>query len=192
MTTETPLAKLYRDACRDDARLLADVDVADLIDLAQGRLAGERRARLVGAMASSPALADAYRLAKAGGEWSQALAGDLSRETGGIATVRRQPLFARGHSRPAARRYPLALAAAVGAMAVGAVFFAQRMQTQAPSGVDGDFASVAAMHGDVDDTIAAGSFEGFTHASPGGEDVIFTTRDAGSDSDRIFSYGRRS
>lgn len=188
MTTETTIAKLYRDACRDDARLLADVDVADLIDLAQGRLAGERRVRLVEAIASSPALANAYRLAKAGGEWSQALSADLARESAGGATVRHLPVR---QMLPAARRYPFAMAAAVGVMAIGAVFVAQRMHTQALPGIDGDFASATATPGSTDDSIASGSFEGLARA-PADADVIFTTRDVGSQNDHIFSFGKRS
>ena len=57
MKTETTLESLYRNACRDDARLLAQVDATDLVELAQGRLAGERRQRVVEALAASPSLA---------------------------------------------------------------------------------------------------------------------------------------
>lgn len=185
MTTEATIAKLYRDACREDGPLPADLPVADLIDLAHGRLAGERRARLVNAIASSPALASAYRLAKAGGEWSRALAADLARESGRSGIVRALPTR---QARPAlaVRRHPLALAAAVGVMAIGAVFVTQQLRSPV-AGVDGDFASASAYGGG--DAIASHSFDaaGRTHAA----DVIFTTQDV-SDNDRIFRFGKGS
>ena len=188
MMTEATLAKLYRDACQGNDRLPADFDIADLIDLAQGRLAGERRARLVDAIAASPALASVYRLAKAGGAWSHALAADLAQEaTSRGATVHRLP---KRHVRPAvaARRYPLAMAAAVGAMAVGALFVAQQLQAPAEDVVGDDFTSAPA-HG-TSDAIASHSFDP-SGRSPSNADVIFTTRDV-ANSDRIFSFGTES
>ncbi len=184
--TEIKLAALYRDACTADRQLLADVDVAELIDLAHGRLAGARRAQLVDAIAASPSLAQAYRLAKASGDWSTLVAADLARGAGRGANVHAMPVR---HSRPAVavRRHRFAVAAAVSAMAVGAVFVSQRLEspTHADTGYAMDVGSVAGS-----DAIALMSFDA-PSGRTGNPDVIFTSR-THVDSDRIFAFGKGS
>lgn len=157
--TEHNLARLYQASCRDDAAALDAVTPAELVDLAEGRLAGPRRAAVVEAIAASPSLAQAWRLARA----SRAAALELSQ---GIADARRataRPL----HARPALRR--LALAATVSAVAVGSVFMARQLGPEA--GVPGLV---------EEDAIATAGFDG-----RGDDDRIFSSR-SGMEPDRIF------
>ncbi len=176
--TDTTLAKLYRDACNADDRAFDDVDIGELIDLAEGRLAGERRFRLVAAIAQSPRLASAYRMAKAGGEWSRTVAADLAQQPSAPSVRRVVPLRT-----SVVRRQRFALAAAVSAMAIGAVFVGQRMS--APDADAGLASAVDAAVADSD-AILAVSF-----GRNGDADVIFSAR-TGEDDDRIFSFGRGS
>lgn len=179
--TDNALANLYRNACADDAALLADIDPRDLVDLAQGRLAGAQRQRVVAAIAQSPSLAAAYRLARASADWAQALAADMAGETAPAGNVRALPM--RTAKVTSIRRHPFALAAAVSAMAIGAVFVGQRLQAPVDPFADG-MADIAALQGD---SIAAASFDNGRY----GEDRIFsfgTSRDAGGE-DGIFGQG---
>ncbi len=168
--TDNTLASLYRAACVQDAQLLHGVDPRDLLDLAQGRLAGEKRQQLVAAIAESPSLAAAYRVAKASGDWAQTLSADLAGECRKpAAVVRSQPARV-----VALRRHPFAMAAAVSAMAIGAVFVGQRLQ--AP--VDPFAENLARIADPGEDSIAVASFDG----GRSGEDRIFsfgTSREAG-------------
>ena len=177
MTTDATLESLYRNACRDDARLLAQVDAIDLVELAQGRLAGERRQRVVETIAASPSLAAAYRMAKAGGEWAQGVSAELKAGSVAPSVVRALPLR---RNAPAARRF--AMAAAVSAMAIGAVFVGSRMES--PAFVDSDFAGMSGQRGE--DAILAASFGPRDDA-----DVIFSSR-SDAESDRIFAFGKGS
>lgn len=182
--TDNTLATLYRNACAEDARLLAEVDPRDLLDLAQGRLAGERRQRLVAAIAQSPSLAAAYRLARASGEWAQSLSAELAGEAQTTRTATVHALPARPARVATLRRHPFALAAAVSAMAIGAVFVGQRLQAPVDPFADG-MADVAALQGD---SIASASFDAGRAAA---DDRIFsfgTARDSGGD-DGIFGQG---
>lgn len=160
--TDNTLARLYRDACVEDPALLGSVDPRDLVDLAQGRLAGEKRQQLVAAIAASPSLAAAYRVARASGDWAQALSTDLAQ------TRRKQTDVVK--AQPARvvtfRRHPLAMAAAVSAMAIGAVFVGQRLQ--AP--VDPFAEDLARIVETREDSIAVASFD----AGRAGEDRIFS------------------
>lgn len=185
--TDLKLAAIYRDACVEDRQRLADVDVSELIDLANGRLAGERRALLVDAIAASPSLAQAYRMAKASGDWSRLVAADLAREAVPAPSVRASPLR---QARPAiaARRHRFAMAAAVSAMAVGAVFVSQRLESPTPS-FDQVHAIEASALGTAD-AIMLTSFDA-PRGNGGHADVIFTARSVG-DSDRIFAFGKGS
>lgn len=178
MTTEATLAQLHRNACRDDAHLLAQVDAGDLVDLAQGRLAGERRQQVIEAIAASPSLAAAYRMAKASAAWSQDVAAELKDRTGADRSIRALPTR---RTRPAARRF--AMAAAVSAMAVGAVFVGGRLES--PGTMEAGFTDVptSGAHGDA---ILAASF-----GQQGDADTIFSARSA-ADSDRIFTFGKGS
>lgn len=183
--TDNTLATLYRNACADDARLLADVDPRDLLDLAQGRLAGERRQRLVAAIAQSPSLAAAYRLAKASGDWSQSLSAELAGDvlTTRTATVHALPV--RPARVTAIRRHPFALAAAVSAMAIGAVFVGQRLQAPVDPFAEG-MVDASTLQGD---SIASVSFDAGRSAAV--DDRIFSfgsARDSGGD-DGIFGQG---
>lgn len=178
MTTDTTLESLYWNACRDDARLLAQVDATDLVELAQGRLAGERRQRVVEAIAASPSLAAAYRMAKAGGEWAQGVSAELKAGSVAPSVVRALPLR---RNAPAARRF--AMAAAVSAMAIGAVFVGSRMES--PGVVDSDFAAMSGQRVH-EDAILAASFGPRDDA-----DVIFSSR-SDAESDRIFAFGKGS
>jgi len=184
--TDMKLAALYRDTCEADRQLLADVEISSLIDLANGRLAGERRAQLVEAIAASPSLAKAYRLAKASGEWSALVSADLAR--GANHGSNGHPLPVRqGRPWVAARRHRFAMAAAVSAMAIGAVFVSQRLESPTHRVVSGYGVDTARVTGD--DSIALMSFdarEGHVNA-----DVIFTSRRS-LDSDRIFAAGKGS
>jgi hypothetical protein len=181
MTTEATIATLYRQACADDAAVLAGIDARDLADLAQGRLAGERRQRLVEAIAVSPALAAAWRLARAGGDWSQALAADMAaaanerRGAGSVAPARRQAVAQR-------RRFPFAVAAAVSAMAVGAVLVSQGLRERA--GAESELA--AQVPNAASDDILATSF-----GRNGDHDTIFSSR-SGDSQDQIFAFGKDS
>jgi uncharacterized membrane protein YgcG len=178
--TDNTLATLYRDACAQDAQVLAEIDPRDLVDLAQGRLAGERRRQVVEAIAISPSLAAAYRLAKASGEWAQSLSSELAGEARApAATVHALP--ARPVRVAAIRRHPFALAAAVSAMAIGAVFVGQRLQAPADPFAEGmaDIVRVQA------DSIASASFDN----GRGGEDRIFSfgsSRESAGGHDGIF------
>ena len=81
------------------------------------------------------------------------------------------------------RRHPFALAAAVSAMAIGAVFVGQRLQAPVDPFADG-MVDIAALQGD---SIAAASFDNGRY----GEDRIFsfgTSREAGGE-DGIFGQG---
>lgn len=180
MTTEATIATLYRQACADDAAVLAGIDARDLVDLAQGRLAGERRRQLVEAIAASPRLAAAWRLARAGGDWSQALAADMATAAnGGRSAAAPAPI-----RRPAAarRRFPFAVAAAVSAMAVGAVLVNQglRERTAAQGGLTAQYDAAGS------DDILATSF-----GRNGDQDTIFSAR-SGETDDRIFAAGKDS
>lgn len=181
MTTEATIAALYRQACADDAAVLAGIDARDLVDLAQGRLAGERRRQLVAAIAVSPALAAAWRLARAGGDWSQALAADMAaavdggRGRGSATPIRRQAAVER-------RRFPFAVAAAVSAMAVGAVLVNQGLRER--SAAIGEL--TAQVQADGGDDILAASF-----GRNGDHDTIFSSRSADS-ADQIFAFGKDS
>jgi hypothetical protein len=179
MTTEATIATLYRQACADDAALLAGIDARDLVDMAQGRLAGERRSRLVDAIAASPSLAAAWRMARAGGDWSQALAADMAsaadgRRAGAVSPPRR-------HAAPA-RRLPFALAAAVSAMAMGAVLVNQGLRERAS---DTDELTAQVLTGGSDDILAA------SFGRNGDQDTIFSSSSHDSD-DRIFAFGKDS
>jgi hypothetical protein len=181
MTTDASIATLYRQACADDAAVLAGIDARDLADLAQGRLAGERRQRLVEAIARSPALAAAWRLARAGGDWSQALAADMAAAANGgrgadaAAPVRRQAVVQR-------RRFPFSIAAAVSAMALGAVLVNQGLRE--PPAAEAELA--AQVSGSTGDDILAATF-----GSNGDQDTIFSSRSADS-RDEIFAFGKDS
>ena len=179
--TERTLSKLYQDACTADDRVFDEIDIGDLIDLAEGRLAGERRFQLVSAIAQSPRLATAYRIAKAGGEWSRALASDLAQEGRAAPTVAPTVVPFR---RSAPRRQRLALAAAVSAMAVGAVFVGQRMQAPDMPGAIDPVAIENVVAGS--DSILAASF-----GRNGDADVIFSARSVQGE-DRIFSSSQGS
>lgn len=185
--TDARLATLYRDACGDDRQLLADVDVSSLIDLANGRLTGERRSQLIEAIAASPSLAQAYRVAKASGDWSKLVAADLARESVHGSNVHALPMR---YARPAvaARRHRFAMAAAVSAMAIGAVFVSQRLESPTHA-VDAGYA-VEAETLKNSDSIMLTSFD-----APRGNgvkgDVIFTARTS-VDDDRIFAFGKGS
>lgn len=181
MMTDDAIAKLYRDACNAAGALPADVDVSDFIDLAEGRLAGERRRRLVELIACSPAAASAYRMAKAGGEWSRALAADLAGTVSAPSTVvRALPARQRTY---ALRRHPLALAATVSAMAIGAVFVAQQLKR--PTAVtEAEFAAEVAMP--EADAILATSFDARRGANG---DRIFSSNDDSAGDDSIFGEG---
>jgi hypothetical protein len=180
MTTDNTIARLYQAACRENARLLADVDAADLIDLAEGRLVGDHRARLVDAIAASPSLAAAYRLARASRGWSQALAAEMADEAQVGSNVRALPARQARPAATAPHRRSFAMAAAVGAMAVGAVFVSQRLQS--PAEIDAGFAENSA----TEDGIMAGSF-----GSKSDDDVIFSVRNP-AEQDRIFAFGKGS
>jgi hypothetical protein len=180
MTTEATIATLYRQACADDDALLAGIDARDLADLAQGRLAGERRRQLVEAIAASPKLAAAWRMARAGGDWSQALAADLAAAAnGGRGAATPTPIRRQAAAR---RRLPFAVAAAVSALAVGAVLVNQGLREQ-PATQGGMTAQFDAGGGD---DILATSF-----GRNGDHDTIFSARSAETD-DRIFAAGKDS
>src|SRR5690606_35239648 len=105
----------------------------------------------VAAIAESPSLAAAYRVAKASGDWAQTLSADLAGECRKpAAVVRSQPARV-----VALRRHPFAMAAAVSAMAIGAVFVGQRLQ--AP--VDPFAENLARIADPGEDSIAVASFD---------------------------------
>ncbi len=179
------LTHLYQAACHEDARLLEGVDADRLIDLAEGRLAGPERERLVEAIAASPALAAAYRVARASGDWSRGVAAELAGErVDNIRTLTPRTATA------APRRQRWALAAAVSAMAIGAVFVSQQMRAPAvDTGDDVIFAAI--IEKAAGDGIMVTSFDAGRAA--GDDDRIFTTRAPG-ESDAIFdqSFGNGS
>lgn len=175
--SDTKLSHLYRGACVQDAWLLADVDPRDLLDLAQGRLAGERRQRLVAAIAESPSLAAAYRMARASGEWAQAVAADLAGQCRPAGAV---PVLPRRAARVAAFRRPLALAATVAAMAVGAVFVTQNLRAP-ESRID----AMVDLGGVKEDSIASASFD----SGEGDHIFSFGTTSRQAHGDGIFGQG---
>jgi hypothetical protein len=187
MTTDLKLARLYRDACADDRQLLANIDVSDLIDLANGRLAGERRARMVDALATSPSLARAYRMAKASGDWSAMVASELAGEKATGHNVRIQPIR---RARPVGhmRRRRFAMAAAISAMAIGAVFVTQRLESPSIQ-ADNTYASTSDAAGG-NDSIMLTSFDASRDGNVNA-DIIFTSR-MPADNDRIFAFGKGS
>jgi hypothetical protein len=187
MTTDLKLARLYRDACADDRQLLANINVSDLIDLANGRLAGERRARMVDALATSPSLVRAYRMAKASGDWSAMVAGELAGEKTTGHNVRIQPVR-HAHSMAHMRRHRFAMAAAVSAMAIGAVFVTQRLESPSIQAEDAYASASDAAGGN--DSIMLTSFDALRDGNVNA-DVIFTARTP-ADTDRIFAFGKGS
>lgn len=182
------LTTLYQTACREDAQLLDGIDAAQLIDLAEGRLTGEARAQLVEAIAASPSLAAAYRMARASGDWSRRVAAELAGETAIDGNVRALPL------RPAVaapRRQRWALAAAVSAMAIGAVFVSQQIRAPSADVAADDVIFAAIIDQAHADGIMVTSFD--ASRMDRGEDRIFSSRGPG-EADAIFdqSFGNGS
>ena len=190
--TDKTLATLYQQACADDAGLLASVDADELIGLAHGRLSGARRQAVVDAIARSPELAAAWRMARDSGDWAAAVAAELAEDCrDDLAARRRQRSLSAAPARPAVARLRgsrWAMAAAVSGLAVAAAFLAQPWQV--PGGQDD---AGLAGSGDADSyTVDAILSTSFDRASRGGDpDVIFNARLPSVHEDSIFdgSFG---
>lgn len=185
--TDTTLAELYRQACADDPGALDAVTADELIALAHGRLAGARRQAVIDAIARSPELAAAWRIARDSGPWAAAVAADLSQGRNDDLAGRRQHALpaARPARRARVRGARWAMAAAVSGLAVAAAFLAQPWQAPDGQGVGGvaqhDAGTAAA------DAILSTSFDrGHRAADP---DVIFNARLPSVHEDGIFDGG---
>lgn len=191
--TDTTLAELYRQACADYADYadtLAAVDVDDLIALAHGRLAGARRQLVIDAIARSPELAAAWRVARDSSDWATAVAADLAADRRDERTSHRLPgqPSARPSHRPVARLRGArwSMAAAVSGLAVAAAFLAQPWQQPGGQGE----AAIAGHHGaDTTqvDAILSTSFDRRHRAAD--PDVIFSARLPSMHEDGIFDGG---